>query len=397
MRRHIKVLVADSSAVVREGLYETMQMAPCVDKVKCASSPFFAARKVGRDRFDVVFLNTDFLDTPDGKLLSKSVKAQKTAVVLMEKHTNTENKLSTSESGFNDVPVFLLPEDHIRENIHQSAHHIQELLSGISDKTEEPFVCSQIDPKLTADVILKRTEMSRFNLKTERIVAVGASAGGTKALSVFLSSFDPKTCPGILIVQHMPENITRKFAERLDQNCRIKVKEARNGDQVLPGRALLAPGGQHMLLKRCGNKYFVVLKEGPRVCRHRPSVDVLFRSFACSAGANGVGVLMTGMGDDGARGLLEMREAGADTIVQDEASCVVFGMPRVAIEMGAAQKVVSLEALGMQVMKIVGDKRHPKLIEKVKEHLFQKVRRQPSAWQHHRYRRSESPELACQA
>jgi two-component system chemotaxis response regulator CheB len=185
---------------------------------------------------------------------------------------------------------------------------------------------------------------------TEKIVAVGASTGGTEALRIFLESM-PQDAPGIAIVQHMPENFTKAFAKRLDGICSINVKEAEDGDSIIRGQALIAPGNKHMLIKRSGARYYVEVKEGPLVSRHRPSGDVLFRSAAEYAGANTVGVIMTGMGDDGARGMLEMKQAGAYNIAQDEKSCVVFGMPNEAIKLGAVDAVLSLESIAGNVLK----------------------------------------------
>jgi len=185
---------------------------------------------------------------------------------------------------------------------------------------------------------------------TEIVVSVGASTGGTEALRVFLEAL-PLDCPGIVIVQHMPEMFTKSFANRLNELCKITVKEAENGDSVLRGRALIAPGNKHTLLKRSGARYYVEVKDGPLVNRHRPSVDVLFRSTARYAGKNAIGIIMTGMGDDGARGLLEMKEAGARTIAQDEKSCVVFGMPKEAIKLGAADKIMPLEQIASQIIR----------------------------------------------
>jgi two-component system chemotaxis response regulator CheB len=185
---------------------------------------------------------------------------------------------------------------------------------------------------------------------TEKVIVVGASTGGTEALRVFLTAL-PADCPGIVIVQHMPEKFTRSFADRLNSLCKINVKEAEDGDTVVRGRALIAPGNFHMLLKRSGARYYVEVKAGPFVNRHRPSVDVLFRSAAQFAGGNAVGVIMTGMGDDGAQGLLEMHEAGAITVAQDEKSCVVFGMPKEAIKRGGADHVLPLEQIADFVMK----------------------------------------------
>jgi len=205
-----------------------------------------------------------------------------------------------------------------------------------------------VEPKLTADAILPPATHAMAET-TEKVVAVGASTGGTEALKTLLETLPPDA-PGIVIVQHMPEMFTRAFANRLDGLCRITVKEAESNDTVLRGRALIAPGNHHMLLKRSGARYYVDIKEGPLVCRHRPSVDVLFRSAARYAGQNAVGVILTGMGDDGARGMLEMKQAGAMTIAQDETTCVVLGMPNEAIKRCAVDKVLPLQAVAGAIL-----------------------------------------------
>jgi two-component system chemotaxis response regulator CheB len=208
-----------------------------------------------------------------------------------------------------------------------------------------------VAPKLTADVILASPGSHAMIQTTEKVVAVGASTGGTEALREFLQAM-PLDAPGIVIVQHMPEEFTARFAERLNTICRITVKEARQNDSVIRGQALIAPGNNHMLLKRSGARYMVELREGPLVCRHRPSVDVLFRSAARYGGRNIVGVIMTGMGDDGARGMLEMKQAGAFNIAQDEASCIVFGMPAEAIKLGAVDRVLPLGEIAPEVVRL---------------------------------------------
>jgi two-component system chemotaxis response regulator CheB len=207
-----------------------------------------------------------------------------------------------------------------------------------------------VTEKNTADVIMPATEKnSAMAQTTERVVALGTSTGGTQALEVVLRSL-PRVTPGIVIVQHMPEKFTAEFANRLNGICQIEVREAQNNDRVVPGRALIAPGGRHMLLRRTGAQYYVEVMDGPLVNRHRPSVDVLFRSVAKCAGANALGVIMTGMGDDGAAGLLEMRQAGARTVAQDEESCVVYGMPKEAVKRGGVEKTVALSAIGREIM-----------------------------------------------
>jgi len=204
--------------------------------------------------------------------------------------------------------------------------------------------------KNTADVIMPAADRHTAMIQTtERVVALGTSTGGTQALEVVLTSL-PRVTPGIVIVQHMPEKFTAEFANRLNGLCKIEVKEAQNNDRVIPGRALIAPGGKHMLLRRTGAQYYVEVMDGPLVNRHRPSVDVLFRSVAKCAGANALGVIMTGMGDDGAAGLMEMRTAGAHTLAQDEESCVVFGMPKEAIKRGGVERVVPLTAIGREIL-----------------------------------------------
>jgi two-component system chemotaxis response regulator CheB len=198
-------------------------------------------------------------------------------------------------------------------------------------------------------VILPPADSHALAETTERIVAIGTSTGGTQALEEVLTAL-PQVSPGIVIVQHMPEKFTAAFATRLDGLSRISIKEAQNNDRVIPGRALIAPGGKHMLLRRNGAQYFVEIIDGPLVNRHRPSVDVLFRSVAKTAGANALGVIMTGMGDDGAAGLLEMRKAGARTVAQDEQSCVVYGMPKEAVKRGAVEKTVPLNAIDKEIL-----------------------------------------------
>ena len=209
----------------------------------------------------------------------------------------------------------------------------------------------KVAPKLSADVILEKPKLNAMIQTTDKIVSVGASTGGTEALRSFLEALPPDA-PGILIVQHMPEHFTARFAERLDGLCKVTVKEAVDGDSVIRGQVLIAPGNKHMLLKRSGARYYVEVKEGPLVSRHRPSVDILFRSTARYAGRNAIGVIMTGMGDDGARGLLEMKQAGAETIAQDEASCVVFGMPAEAIKLGGAGHIMPLSRISSEVVRL---------------------------------------------
>ena len=212
-----------------------------------------------------------------------------------------------------------------------------------------------VAPKLTADAVLAQPSTKAMIRTTDKVVVVGASTGGTEAIKDYLEAM-PLDAPGTVIVQHMPEHFTRAFANRLNGVCRVTVKEAEDGDTIIPGRALIAPGNMHTMLNRSGARYYVQVKDGPLVCRHRPSVDVLFRSAARYAGANAVGVIMTGMGDDGSKGMLELNQAGAATIAQDEKSSVVWGMPLEAIKLGAADEVLPLDSIAGRVMEIVQGK-----------------------------------------
>jgi two-component system chemotaxis response regulator CheB len=220
--------------------------------------------------------------------------------------------------------------------------------AAAASRVRVPKPHHNVEPKLTADAILSRATGAMLQT-TEKVVVIGASTGGTEALRALLEVL-PADAPGIVIVQHMPEVFTRAFANRLDSLCQISVKEAETNDTVLRGRALVAPGNHHTLLKRSGARYYVDIKDGPLVCRHRPSVDVLFRSAARYAGQNAVAVIMTGMGDDGARGMLEMKEAGAATIAQDEATSVVFGMPNEAIKLGAVDEILPLPSIAQSML-----------------------------------------------
>ena len=252
---------------------------------------------------------------------------------------------------------------------------------------KDPFAFA---PKLTADAVIAKPKSNAMIETTEKVIVVGASTGGTEALRVFLEAM-PLDSPGIVIVQHMPEHFTAAFAKRLDGLCRISVKEAEDNDTVIRGRALIAPGNRHTLLKRSGARYYVDVKDGPLVCRHRPSVDVLFRSAARYAGKNAIGVIMTGMGDDGARGLLEMKNAGAFTIAQDKASSIVFGMPKEAIKLNAAEKVLSLKAI---IQEIAGgdEPKHKKLGGKVceSETKFQIRRRRMKLYEKGHFKRGDT-------
>jgi two-component system, chemotaxis family, protein-glutamate methylesterase/glutaminase len=260
----------------------------------------------------------------------------------------SETLMQALEAGA--VDVILKPKIGVADHLAEQAERIRDAVKAAAQARLKPYRPRPLlEKKLTADAVLPRPGPRAMAKTTDMVVCIGASTGGTESLREVLEAL-PANAPGILIVQHMPERFTAAFARRLNGLCEVEVKEAEDGDPVLRGHVLIAPGDKHMLLERRGARYYVSIRPGPPVSRHRPSVDVLFRSAARAAGANAVGVIMTGMGDDGANGLGEMREAGAVTIAQDEATSVVFGMPREAILRGAAQKVAPLDALAREIL-----------------------------------------------
>jgi two-component system, chemotaxis family, protein-glutamate methylesterase/glutaminase len=263
--------------------------------------------------------------------------------------SGTELALRALEDGA--VEVITKPKLGVREFLHESAVLLLDAVWAASKARIHARAKITATPRNSAACILHDKRSSPLTITTDKLIAVGASTGGTEALRIFLGALPPD-CPGVVVVQHMPEIFTRAFAARLNAQCAIEIKEAQNGDRVLAGRALIAPGNYHTLVNRTGGHYEVEVREGPLVSRHRPSVDVLFRSVALAAGKNAVGIIMTGMGDDGAAGMLEMKTTGARTIAQDEASCVVFGMPKEAIHGGAVDHIVSLNKIAAKALSL---------------------------------------------
>jgi two-component system chemotaxis response regulator CheB len=349
-----KVLIVDDSAVVRQTLSSILSTDKSIEVLGTAADPFFAAKKISKEVPDVITLDIE-MPRMDGLTFLKKLMAQHPIpVVVISSLTEkgTETALKALEYGA--VEIITKPQMHTKAFLEESRIKICDTVKAaarakISRKKNLPPL--NVEPKHTADVMLSAAKNYSMIKTTELVVAIGASTGGTDALRVFLEALPPDV-PGIVIVQHMPENFTRSFANRLNEICKINVKEAENGDTVLRGKALIAPGNKHMLLKRSGAKYYVEVQDGPLVNRHRPSVDVLFRSTARYAGKNAVGIIMTGMGDDGARGLLEMKEAGANTIAQDEKTCVVFGMPKEAINLNAATSILPLQNIAPKISSI---------------------------------------------
>jgi two-component system chemotaxis response regulator CheB len=338
----IKVLVVDDSAVVRQTLSSLLASDPEIEVIATAGDPFVAAERMRGEVPDVITLDIE-MPRMDGLTFLKKIMSQHPIPVVICSSLAEENAQSTLKAlEYGAVEIITKPRLGTKQFLEDSRVEICNAVKAAASSRLRPRSSKQeVQPKLTADAILAAPTRAMVET-TEKVVVIGASTGGTEALKTLLESF-PADVPGIVIVQHMPELFTRAFANRLDGLCAITVKEAETNDTVLRGRALIAPGNRHLLLKRSGARYYVEVRDGPLVCRHRPSVDVLFRSAARYAGSNAVGVILTGMGDDGARGMLEMKQAGAATIAEDESTCIVFGMPKEAIRMGGAGKVIPLQ------------------------------------------------------
>ena len=351
----IRVLIVDDSAVVRQNLTEIINSDPMLEVMGTASDPFVAAKKIKQQVPDVITLDIE-MPRMDGLTFLKKIMSQHPIpVVVISSLTGKGTETGFKALEYGAVEIITKPFLSTKEFIQEARIRICEAVKGAAHAKLKRKVSStsiQVEPKYSADVIIPPTLNKSMIKTTEIVVAVGASTGGTEAITTFLQGM-PLDSPGIVIVQHMPEQFTKSFANRLNEICQVSVKEAENGDTVIRGRALIAPGNYHTMVKRSGARYYVEVKSGPFVNRHRPSVDVLFRSTAKYAGANAVGIIMTGMGDDGAKGLLEMKQAGAKTIAQDQETSIVFGMPREAIKLEAADKILPLDKIATYLRETV--------------------------------------------
>jgi two-component system, chemotaxis family, protein-glutamate methylesterase/glutaminase len=339
----IKVLIVDDSAIVRKVLTEKLSRYKDLEIVGTAVDPYVARDKIVQLRPDVITLDLEMPRMDGLSFLSKLMRHYPMPVVVLSSLTpkNSETALKALDLGA--VEVLAKPGSHNGVDIST------ELARAIRSAATIRFSKKERTADIVGTTVAPPVDLGRT---THKVVAIGASTGGTRAIETVIRRLPPTT-PGTVIVQHMPEKFTSSFAERLNQCCSLRVSEAKDGDAVLPGTALLAPGNYHMVLVRKGGTYYVQIKEGPRVHYQRPSVDVLFESVAKTAGNNAVGVILTGMGADGARGLLKMRQVGAYTIAQDEASCVVFGMPKEAIKLGGADEVTDLQKIPESILKAV--------------------------------------------
>lgn len=346
----VKVLVVDDSALVRQTLAEILSSDEEIEVIATASDPFAAVKKMREVMPDVITLDIEMPHMDGLTFLQKIMTQHPIPVVICSSLTEKGSATALRALELGAAEIITKPKLGTKQFLEEAKIRICDAVKAASKvKPKKSIPAKQVEPKLSADVILERSNTRAMIQTTEKVIVVGASTGGTEALRVFLEDM-PLYSPGIVIVQHMPEDFTRAFAKRLDGICKISVKEAENGDAVLRGQALIAPGNHHLLLKRSGAKYYVEVKEGPLVSRHRPSVDVLFRSAARYAGSNAIGVIMTGMGDDGAKGLLELKQAGAYTVAQDEKTSVVFGMPHEAIKLGAADVVLPLNSISRHIL-----------------------------------------------
>ena len=355
MEKKIEVLIVDDSAVVRRTLSEILSSDPEIEVIATAPDPFIAAEKIRKVLPDVIMLDIEMPRMDGITFLHKIMTQHPIPVVICSSLTDRGAETTLKALEYGAVEIIQKPRLGTKQFLEESRIRICDAVRAASRVRLRaiPAKSYEVLPKLTADAVIAKPTARAMIQTTEKVVVVGASTGGTEALRIFLEAM-PLDAPGIVIVQHMPEHFTAAFAKRLDGLCRVTVKEAEDNDTVIRGRALIAPGNRHTLLKRSGARYFVEVKDGPLVCRHRPSVDVLFRSAARYAGKNAIGVIMTGMGDDGAKGLLEMKNAGAYTIAQDEHTCVVFGMPNEAIKLKAVDKVLPLEAIAGEILKNSG-------------------------------------------
>ncbi len=353
MSEKIKVLIVDDSAVVRQTLTQILQSDPGIEVIGSASDPYVAAKRIAEQVPDVITLDVEMPRMDGITFLQKLMSQHPIPVVMCSSLTENGCETALKALEYGAVDIITKPKMGVKD-------FLEEFRITICDTVKAAAKChvrrqsksgNAVEKKLTADAVLEKPTSNAMIQTTEKVVVIGASTGGTEALRVVLTRF-PADAPPIVVVQHMPEKFTASFAQHLNGECAVNVKEAQNGDSVIRGRVLIAPGNKHTLLKRSGASYYVEVKDGPLVSRHRPSVDVLFRSTARYAGRNAIGVILTGMGDDGAKGMFEMHEAGAYNVAQNEASCVVFGMPREAIETGGVNKIMALDDICYHVMNV---------------------------------------------
>lgn len=352
-RRPVRVVVVDDSALVRQVLRELIDAEPDMEVVGVAADPVAAREVIRCTSPDVITLDVEMPRMDGLEFLRRLMRLRPTPVVMVSSLTERGSEVALRAMELGAVDVLAKPKVGIADGLMEYRH---ELADKIRTAARARVACVRADVAAarTADAVLPVT-LSRV-ASTEKLIVIGASTGGTEAIKEVLTRLPPDA-PGVLVTQHMPEAFTRSFAQRLDGLCRIRVKEAEHGERVLPGHAYVAPGHSHLLLRRSGANYVTELSQGPAVNRHRPAVDVLFRSTANAAGQNALGVILTGMGKDGAAGMLEMKRAGAYNIAQDEATCVVYGMPREAVAAGGVDEVLPLREIAGRLLARLGKER----------------------------------------
>jgi len=357
MQNKIKVMIVDDSALVRQVVTQAISKDPSIEVIGTAQDPVYALAKMQANWPDVLVLDIE-MPRMDGLTFLKKIMAEHpTPVIICSSLAERGAQVTMEALAVGAVNIITKPKIDLKAFLEDSANDILSAvkaaartnIGALRRLTSTPTPIPSRG-KISADAMLPS---SHFGAKmygtTDKLVAIGTSTGGTQALEAVLTRL-PAVCTGIVIVQHMPEKFTAMFAARLNSLCQLEIREGKDGDRVRPGLALIAPGGRHMMVKRSGAQYYVEVKDGPLVNRHKPSVDVLFRSVAQVAGKNALGIIMTGMGDDGARGLKEMSESGATTIAEDESTCVVFGMPKEAIKLGGADKIVPLDKIPQEII-----------------------------------------------
>jgi two-component system chemotaxis response regulator CheB len=340
----IKVLVVDDSAVVRQVLTQIINAHPKMEVCAAAQDPIFAMRHMEKQWPDVIILDVEMPRMDGITFLRKIMSEHPTPVVMCSSLTEKGADTTLQAMSLGAIEIVTKPKLGIKgflsESVDEITHAVLAAAQAKVGKCQP--IATKAPPKLTADAILSLPHTGAMARTTERIIAIGSSTGGTTALEKILTQL-PRVSPGIVIVQHMPVAFTGAFADRLNSLCEMEIVEAKGNETILPGHVYIAPGDQHLLVNRSGALYKLELKDGPLVTRHKPSVDVLFRSVARYAGKNAMGIILTGMGDDGARGLKEMRDAGSVTLGECEKSCIVYGMPKEAMKRGAVEKELSLE------------------------------------------------------
>lgn len=342
----IRVLVVDDSAVVRKILTDELSRYPDIEIVGTAVDPYIARDKIVQLDPDVITLDIEMPRMDGLSFLARLMKYHPKPVVVVSSLTPKNSQTAIKALELGAVEVISKP---------GSSYSTTDISAQLARAVRAAASSRVKIAKETPPLETQGEALHEFQLQTTlKVVAIGASTGGTKAIETVLTRL-PRSCAGTVIVQHMPEQFTTAFAQRLNTLCKMDIREARDGDRVVPGVALIAPGNRHLLLDRSGANYLTKVKDGPRVHYQRPSVDVLFRTVAKHAGANAIGILLTGMGSDGAEGLLEMRKSGSYTVAQDEASCVVFGMPKEAIRLGAADDVAPLEQIPERIVSFLKD------------------------------------------